>query len=56
MIGRNTLPASRPLLSWRHVGIGAVIALALAVFAFATLRPVKVLPRMQLAAGFALTD
>ena len=48
---------SRPILGfWRWLGIGLLGALALGVFAFATLKPVKVLPRMQLAPGFTFTD
>ncbi len=56
MVEEHTVPAPHPFLPWRRLGIGAVIALALGVFAFATLQPVKVLPRMQLAPGFVLTD
>ncbi len=56
MIENSTLPAPHRLLPWRQLAIGLALALALGVFAFATLQPVKVLPRMQLAPGFAFTD
>ncbi len=59
MIGKHLSATRRsrpPAMSWRWLGVGTVIALAVGVFAFATLQPVKVLPRMQLAPGFALTD
>ncbi|MGQ9491603.1 MAG: SCO family protein [Anaerolineae bacterium] len=45
-----------PFLPWRWFGMGVLVVLAVGVFAFATLKPVKVLPRMQLAPGFALVD
>jgi protein SCO1 len=41
---------------WAKVAAGIFVVIAVAVMAFATLKPIKVLPRIRVAPGFALVD
>ena len=43
-------------MRWRWPAAGVIAAVILAVVAFATLQPLKVLPRIRLSPGFVLTD
>jgi protein SCO1 len=43
-------------IRWAWLAVGLIAAVVLAVVAFATLQPIKVLPRIRLAPGFILTD
>ena len=43
-------------IRWEWLAAGMVLLVILSVVAFATLQPIKVLPRIRLAPGFILTD
>ncbi len=44
------------IISWEGLLFGLIALVMLGVAAFVIFQPIKVLPRMQLAPGFALTD
>lgn len=54
MTGQDT--RNKRSLRWGWLAAGVIAAVVLAVVAFATLQPVKVLPRIRLAPAFTLTD
>ncbi|MBI5030881.1 MAG: SCO family protein [Chloroflexi bacterium] len=53
--GAGRLPQVRTY-KWSWLFYGAIALVAAGIIAFATLRPIQVLPRITLAPGFALTD
>ena len=53
--GAGRLPQVRTF-KWSWLFYGAIILIAVGIIAFATFRPIQVLPRITLAPGFALTD
>ncbi len=53
--GAGRLPRVRTF-KWSWLFYGAIVIIGSALFAFATFRPIQVLPRITLAPGFALTD
>jgi len=54
--GTGPRPPKRLRFRWWWLGLAAALLLVVAVFAFATLQPIQVLPRIRLAPGFSLID
>lgn len=53
--GAGRLPQVKTF-KWSWLFYGVIALIAIAIFAFATFRPIQVLPRITLAPGFILTD